>query len=64
MKNFTFNVLDQATTIAVDLGKKAAKEAASTEAGGKISKNVYFVGAANIGKGAIHMIGGIYDGME
>lgn len=47
-----------------DLGTQAKDEFMSSEKGQSMSKNKYFIHTVNIGKGAAHLIGGIYNGLE
>ena len=47
-----------------DLGTQAKNELLATEKGQSISQNKYFIHTVNVGKGAFHLIGGIYQGLE
>jgi Senescence-associated protein len=50
--------------MAVDIGKVAAKEFASSERGKNIKENYYYKHAANVGGGFVHLVGGVWSGLE
>lgn len=61
---FTATQIQAAMKFGFDLGTQAKNEVMGSDKGKAISKNKYFIHTMNVGKGAVHLIGGIYHGLE
>lgn len=61
---FTANQIGNLTKFAFDLGTQAKDEIMKTDKAKQVSKNKYFIPVMNVGKGAFHLLGGIYTGLE
>ena len=61
---FTATQISNVIKFGFDLGIQAKDELMATKKGQEISQNKYFIDTVNVGKGAIHVLGGVYGGLE
>lgn len=62
--DFTAAQVRNLTKFAFDIGTQAKDEIMKTEKAKQMKENKYFIPVVNVGKGAIHFLGGIYTGLE